>query len=119
MGNEKKLTSFQALSLLEGIKSLDSFERMDCVCDFYNRLLYKDTFQIILRSLPDVSERDNVRIRLNFPAQKSDGIIVGGYVVNVCDTPGNSASPEQLHKEPNKDSLENDEMNMSVPWTML
>ena len=116
LGSERQLTSFQALEILEGIQAFDSFERMECVCFIYSRLLYPETFVNILNALSDKDERENIRIRLNFKASEAHhAVVAGDYSLVVSEgfeVPDSNSAPY--------DSLADDHMTQkSVHWSKL
>ncbi len=116
MGSEKQLTSFQALEILEGIQAFDSFERMECVCFIYSRLLYPETFVNILNALSDKDERENIRIRLNFKVYEAKHAVVAGDYSLAVSEGSEVVDPAY----PPYDSLADDHTTQkSVHWSKL
>lgn len=94
LGTEKKLTSFQALSVYKHLQSDYDFDRMDSICHLYSLLLNKSTFQILVNALDSAEERENVLHRLNL--LKSTGLTRdASNLSSRSPIPGSMGSPPQ------------------------
>lgn len=63
----------QCMDLLAFIAPLAPFEKFDCACLLYTRILSKDSFQLVVNSFDDEIERGNLLHRLGLDRGEGGG----------------------------------------------
>lgn len=94
IGQEKKLTAFQALEIYKHLNRESEFDRMDNICDLYLMLLNKSMFQLLINALETKEERENVMHRLNLHQDKfAEGAINISSRVLTSEIPADENPP--------------------------
>lgn len=62
--SSRRLIGKQAMELVSAVDSQSPFDKMELICLVFDRVMNKESFQLVINSLEDIVERENIIKRL-------------------------------------------------------